>query len=160
MVPELAGNTDRRSTMRLRRSTGLILADAGEEQAKKSSPIFKKLMQGSGHAMSHGGDDSMREDIYKGHRITVMTTYQIRIDGKLFKGQLGVSNAGDVHYHGIPNVGFTSAMDLVRSVIDTFPDDFPVRKGTAKPPLHTAKSVAAKPTKKKSAAANDVKGGK
>jgi hypothetical protein len=143
--------------MRPRQSAGVILADASEDQAKKSSPIFKKLMKESGHAMGHG-NHSMREDLYKGHHITVMTSYQVKIDGKLFKGQLGVSNAGNVHYHGIPNVGFASAIDLVKCVIDVFPDDFPVKKGTGKSTPRMAKKVAKKPAKKKRAAAIAVKG--
>jgi hypothetical protein len=39
-------------------------------------------------------------------------------------GELGVTNAGMVHYHGMPAAGFASALDLVKSVIDTFPDEF------------------------------------
>ncbi len=98
-----------------------ITADASAAQAKKSAPYFKKLLTGMhmGAATS-----SLREADYKGHHITIKTTYQITIDGKLFKGALGVSNTGTVHYHGMPNTAFASALDLIKAVIDVFPDEF------------------------------------
>jgi hypothetical protein len=102
-------------------TAGKITSDASAAQAKKSAPYFKKLLTGMhmGAATS-----SLREADYKGHHITIKTTYQITIDGKLFKGALGVSNAGTVHYHGMPNTGFASALDLVKAVIDAFPDEY------------------------------------
>jgi hypothetical protein len=105
-------------------SKGQITSDASVAQARKNAAYFKKLLQG-GHA--HGGGDgtqAMRTVDYKGHQITIKTTYRITIDGKLFKGALGVTNDGMVHYHGMPTAGFDSAVDLVKSVIDTFPGEF------------------------------------
>ena len=101
---------------------GEITADAGLAQANKSADYFKALLKG-GMPMD-AGMGSMREIDYKGHRVTIETTYKIKIDGKLFKGELSVSNAGSVHYHGIPNVAFDSAVQLVQAVIDTFPQEF------------------------------------
>lgn len=101
---------------------GEITADAGLAQAKTSAAYFKKLLKG-GMPMSPGMG-SMREIDYKGHHVTIATTYKIKIDGKPFKGELSVSNAGSVHYHGIPNVAFDSAVQLVQTVIDTFPQEF------------------------------------
>ena len=99
---------------------GHITADPGLAQAKKTSAFFKSLIENP-HGQ-HGA--SVREDFYKGHRIIIRTTYEIEIDGRPFHGSLDVSNAGTVQYHGIPNVSSNSAVELVRSVIDTFPDDF------------------------------------
>ena len=99
---------------------GEITADAGLAQAKKNEEYFKKLLKG----MHMGGMASMREIGYKGHHISIQTTYKIEIDGKPFKGELGVSNAGTVHYHGMPNTGFDSAVELIECVIDTFPEEF------------------------------------
>lgn len=76
--------------------------------------------QGHGHA-----EQSVREDHYNGHHIIIKTSYDIRVDGKKFSAALGVSNTGNVQYHGVPNVGFASAVDLMRCVIDQFPEDFP-----------------------------------
>ena len=102
-------------------TSGEITADASAAQAKKNAAYFAKLLKSM--SMGHGMR-SMREAEYQGHHITIKTTYQVKIDGRLFKGELGVSNAGTVHYHGMPNTGFASALDLVKCVIDVFPDEF------------------------------------
>jgi hypothetical protein len=74
----------------------------------------------------HGGEtETVREEDYKGHHIVVRTTYRVEVDGVPVEGHLGVTNDGQVHYHAVPNLGFTSAVDLVKKLIDAFPDDFP-----------------------------------
>jgi hypothetical protein len=73
----------------------------------------------------HGGPiEVVRESTYRGHQIVVRTTYSITVDDLAVEGHLGVSNDGQVHYHAIPNLGFSSAIALVEKLIDTFPDDF------------------------------------
>jgi hypothetical protein len=81
----------------------------------------------------HRGDavETVREDDYRGHHIVVRTTYEIEVDGRPVTGHLGVTNDGRVHYHPVPNVSFASAIDLVRQLIDTFPDEF---EGAPPPP--------------------------
>jgi hypothetical protein len=102
-------------------ATAKISADASLAQARKSVLYFKKLLR----AMDMGsGMSSVREAEHNGHHIMIKTTYKITIDGRPFKGQLGVTNGGSVHYEGVPNAGFASALDLVKTVIDTFPDEF------------------------------------
>ena len=100
-------------------STDPITADASLATAQKNAAYFKKLLTGMTH-----GDNSVRELDYKGHHVVVKTTYDVTIDGKPFHAGLGVTNEGDVHYHGMPNVAFASALDLVKAVIDTFPGEF------------------------------------
>ena len=101
-----------------------ITSDASAAQAQKSAAYFKKLLQG-GHEHGSGHDtDAVREVDYKGHHIVIRTTYEITIDGKPFKSELGVTNDGHVHYHGMPAAGFDSAVDLMMSVIDNFPSEF------------------------------------
>ena len=105
-------------------------ADASLAQAKKSAPYFKKLLTsmstGPMGMTGHAGHDtsSVRTAEHNGHHIVVQTTYKITIDGKPFNARLGVTNGGTVHYHGMPNAGFASAIDLVKSIIDNFPDEF------------------------------------
>ena len=74
--------------------------------------------------MGRGGTESVREADYKGHHIVIRTTYRVTIDGVAVTGMLSVSNNGQVHYHAVPNLSFDSAVDLVKKLIDVFPDDF------------------------------------
>jgi hypothetical protein len=106
-------------------STGKITADASLAQAQKNEAYFKRLLTGT-HAHDMG---ELREAEHKGHHIVIETTYTITIDGKPFRAPLGVTNDGSVHYHGMPNVGFDSAIDLVKAVIDTFPGEFAAAGG-------------------------------
>ncbi len=70
----------------------------------------------------HGGE-SVREVTYKGHRIRIVTTYRIEVDGVPITGHLLVNNAGKVHYHAIPNQQFDSAVDVIKRIIDLSPHD-------------------------------------
>jgi hypothetical protein len=80
---------------------------------------------------SHGpAMESIREATYRGHHIVIRTSYQLEVDGQPIQGHLGVSNDGQVHYHAVPELGFASAVDLVKQLIDTFPEDF---EGTGSP---------------------------
>jgi hypothetical protein len=81
--------------------------------------------QDQGHDHGHGMPmESTREATYGGHHIVIRTTYQIEVDGTPIEGHLGVTNDGQVHYHAVPNLSFASAVDLVKQLIDTFPEDF------------------------------------
>jgi hypothetical protein len=73
----------------------------------------------------HGGSmESVREATYRGHKIVVRTSYHIQVDDVSIEGHMGVTNDGQVHYHPVPNLSFNSAIDLVKQLIDIFPDDF------------------------------------
>lgn len=72
----------------------------------------------------HPVTDSVREADYQGHHIVVRTHYEIEVDGRAVTGHMGVTNDGHVHYHPVPNMSFASAIDLVKQLIDVFPDDF------------------------------------
>ena len=81
--------------------------------------------QDQGHDHGHGIPmESTREATYYGHHIVIRTTYHIEVDGTPIEGHLGVTNDGQVHYHAVPNLSFASAVDLVKQLIDTFPEDF------------------------------------
>lgn len=69
--------------------------------------------------------ESLREATYDGHEIVVRTSYTIEVDGQPITGHVGVGDDGRVHYHAVPERSFTSAIDLVKKLIDLFPDDFP-----------------------------------
>jgi hypothetical protein len=91
--------------------------------AKKHAPAVRKAQK-----QHHTSSTSVREADYNGHHIVVTTTYSIEVDGIALMGHMGVANDGSVHYHPIPNMRFTSAIDLVKQVIDVFPDEFAVPK--------------------------------
>jgi hypothetical protein len=75
--------------------------------------------------MHHGESVVTRETDYKGHHIMVRTKYEVEIDGQPLMGHLGVNDEGSVHYHPVPNMSFGSALDMVKKIIDVFPQDFP-----------------------------------
>jgi hypothetical protein len=75
--------------------------------------------------------ESVREADHNGHHIVVRTAYRIEVDGRPVTGHIDVSNEGTIAYHGLPNMSFDSTVDLVKMLIDQFPDDF--SKGIARP---------------------------
>ncbi|MFI5531214.1 hypothetical protein ACIA8O_22055 [Kitasatospora sp. NPDC051853] len=75
-------------------------------------------------AHPHGPARSVREDEYQGHRITITTTYEITVDGRPLPAHIGVDDSGEVHCHALPAYQVASAVELVRALIDAFPDDF------------------------------------
>jgi hypothetical protein len=76
----------------------------------------------------HPVTDSVREADYQGHHIVVRTHYEIQVDGRAVTGHMGVTNDGQVHYHPVPNMSFASAIDLVKQLINVFPNDFTKQK--------------------------------
>lgn len=98
------------------------------EAAKPESIVqhVKQQTRGRRRAVhEHGaGMESVRELEYKGHRIAIRTSYAIEVDGVPIEGHMGVTNDGRVHYHAVPNLAFPSAIDMVKQLIDTFPEDF------------------------------------
>jgi len=92
------------------------------EHVAKNAPAVQRTQH------DHGGTtESVREATYRGHHIVIRTSYHIEVDGVPVEGHLGVTNDGQVHYHAVPNLGFSSAVDLVKQLIDTFPEDFQAR---------------------------------
>ena len=72
------------------------------------------------HHGNHGGPfTTEREDQYCGKRIVVRTTYEITVDGRHLDAHMLVMDDGSVHYHGLPNYSFRSAMEMVRYAIDS-----------------------------------------
>ena len=81
--------------------------------------------------------ESVREAIYKGHHIRIVTTYRIEVDGVPISGHLLVTDGGMVHYHAIPNQEFPSAVDMVKRIIDLSPEGFsPTGEGHGDHPHH------------------------
>lgn len=96
---------------------------------------YKRLKSGQPVAAGHAGQDkdsfkSVREIEYQGHKITIQTQYEIKVDGKPVSGHVYVDNTGKVSSHALPAYSFVSAVDLVKKMIDEFPDDFTMKKSS------------------------------
>jgi hypothetical protein len=84
------------------------------------------------HGQGAGGTiETVREDDYKGHHISVRTTYRIEVDGRALDVPLMIDNDGNIHCHSLPNYRFDSTVHLVRQLIDTFPNEFRDRAAPA-----------------------------
>ena len=75
-----------------------------------------------GHGVEAGTSTSVREIEHKGHDVRIETTYRITIDGRPLQGHVEVLPSGAVHYHRFPQYAPQSALDVVRTVIDTLWD--------------------------------------
>lgn len=99
---------------------------------------YKKLRKGqtvsAGHAAGHdvGKHESIREVDYSGHHITIRTSYEIKVDGRPITGHVYVDNTGKVSTHALPAYSFSSTIDLVKKLIDMFPDNFGRKKRKAR----------------------------
>lgn len=105
--------------------------------ANKNAGRVKQAQQ-----VPHHQAESVRTAEYRGHHIIVKTRYAIEVDGRSVTGHLGLTNDGHVHYHPIPNLSFASAVDMVKAIIDVFPDRFqkkrrPKKQGGMKGKKHT-----------------------
>lgn len=101
------------------------------------------------HGAGDHGVESVREQVHNGRRIVIRTRYEIEVDGKPLAAPIGVDDQGEVHCHSLPNYQTLSAVDMVKALIDNFPDDFPEpaprpRSGAAKKIVTAKKSSAPK----------------
>lgn len=78
---------------------------------------------GEGH--EHGSMESVRTASHCGHEIVIKTCYEITVDGKSLAQHLSLGDDGILHTHSLPEYGFSSAVDLVKKVIEAFPEEFP-----------------------------------
>jgi hypothetical protein len=77
----------------------------------------------SGHDHGHGLE-AVRQAEHRGHRIVIKTCYEITVDGQPVTTHLSLGNDGTLRTHAMPNYAFSSAVDLVKKIIDLFPDEF------------------------------------
>jgi hypothetical protein len=107
-----------------------LLAESLGDATRQASVLASRRAASSSadHPHEHA---SVRTAEHNGHTIEIRTTYDVRIDGEPLEAHIGVGNDGNVHYHGLPNYTEASAVDLMRRVIDAFPDDYPPHAGHA-----------------------------
>ncbi|MFF8383686.1 hypothetical protein [Streptomyces kanasensis] len=77
------------------------------------------------HMGHHGRVASVREAEYEGHKIKIVTTYEITVDGRPFAVGLKVHDDGTLSCHGLPTYQFASAVETVQALIRKYPKYFP-----------------------------------
>jgi hypothetical protein len=93
----------------------------------------------------HGGQvTSTRMAEHRGHQIALETIYRVKVDGKLAKIPLMVDDTGAVHCHSLPNYQFDSAMDMIKAIIDLFPDSFGAKRQDTHHAHHGSRSSRSK----------------
>ncbi|MFI8459978.1 hypothetical protein [Kitasatospora sp. NPDC085464] len=92
---------------------------------------FGTYLAGIAPAPGHMGTDhhpgrssSVRTAEYEGHRIRVVTTYDITVDDRPLPAGLDVDDDGVLSCHGLPAYQFYSAVDTVKALIRHFPGRF------------------------------------
>ena len=146
--------------MKKRKQPDYIQPDLQPEDLAKSLYKARPKKTKKKKKAHHGPRKIVRSESYRGHDVRIETTYKITIDGKAVNGHLDVTNAGQVHYHPLPNRSTSSAIEMVRAIIDSFPDDFPspVKRGRAG--SKGKKRVYAKKAKAKKASSSSRTGRK
>ncbi|MBI1868819.1 MAG: hypothetical protein HYS06_11090 [Methylocystis sp.] len=93
-----------------------------------SAPLLKSVARLP--QIKHGAmhNKSVRTFSHKGHEISIATTYEVKIDGRVVHFPLTVSEDGHVQSHAIPNYSLSSAVDIVKTIVDNFPEDFEKKK--------------------------------
>lgn len=79
---------------------------------------------------------SVREFTHSGHIVKIITTYHVEVDGHPVRAHLSVDEDGQVYTHATPFVTYASATDLMKSVIDAYPDSFSGSDGGHPHPHH------------------------
>lgn len=90
---------------------------ATPEQLSAALDLYQDDLQRL-HNMHNGPHESVRDVTYKGHDIRIATSYRIELDGRPITGHFLVNNSGRVHYHAIPNQEFSSAVDVIKRIVD------------------------------------------
>ena len=87
------------------------------------------LKSGEGGHEAEGGHahsmESVRTATHCGREIVIKTCYEITVDGKTLESHLSVDNEGNLHTHALPEYAFSSAVDVVKKIIEAFPSEFP-----------------------------------
>ena len=79
---------------------------------------------------------SVRKLSHAGREIEIHTHYRVVIDGQEFPDPFHVLNDGSVSYHGLPQYSTSSAVDLVKRIVDELLGDDPPPIGDDDEALH------------------------
>jgi hypothetical protein len=102
-----------------------VLKNYSPTEGAQSHPdwVKKKFPE---YLEAHGKheDTSVREITHNGHNIKIITTYRVEVDGKPATMHLSVDEDGQVYTHATPFITYASAVDLMKEVMDAYPDAF------------------------------------
>jgi hypothetical protein len=101
-----------------------VLARYSPTDGAQSHPEWVKTKFPS-YVEPHGKHEatSVRELAHKGHTVRIITTYRVEVDGKPADLHLSVDEDGQVFTHATPFVTYASAVDLMKAVMDAYPED-------------------------------------
>ncbi|MCG8403870.1 MAG: hypothetical protein MI923_01605 [Phycisphaerales bacterium] len=111
----------RRFDTKLPKTSALAEIEFPSETAVQPAWIAKRYPDYVHDHGIHGELTSVRRSEYAGHTIQVTTSYKIEIDGTKVNLHASVDNDGTVHCHTTPYDRYHSILDLVRTLIDRFP---------------------------------------
>ena len=102
-----------------------VLAHYSPTDGANSHPDWVKT-QFPAYIAPHGGHEAkaVREFAHRGHLVKIITTYRVEVDGHPIRTHLSVDEDGRVYTHATPFVTYASAIDLMKAVIDGYPDFF------------------------------------
>ena len=98
------------------------------EGPESVQPDWVRELVGDEPAMEHLLR-SVRTAEHAGHRIEIVTTYEISIDGRPVHIHASVGDDGLLRCHESPYARVRSALDLVKHLIDLYPDAFAEHAG-------------------------------
>jgi hypothetical protein len=107
-----------------------VLARYSPTDSANSHPDWVKT-QFPTYVDPHAGHEatSVREFTHNGHVVKIITTYRVEVDGKPVHGHFSVDEDGRVYTHATPFVTYGSAVDLMKAMIDAYPDAFAAGSG-------------------------------
>jgi hypothetical protein len=108
-----------------------VLAHYSPTDMATSHPDWVKT-QFPAYIAPHAGHEAtaVREFAHGGHVVKIITTYRVEVDGNPIRAHLSVDEDGRVYTHATPFVTYASAIDLMKAVIDAYPDSFSVPGGS------------------------------
>lgn len=102
-----------------------VLKNYSPTEGAQSHPAWVKAKFPS-YIPSHDKHEatSVRELTHNGHAVKIITTYRVEVDGAPAGMHLSVDEDGQVYTHATPFVTYASAVDLMKEVMDAYPDAF------------------------------------
>lgn len=83
------------------------------------------------HGSHHDPLTSVRKFTHQGHEVKITTTYRIEIDGVDIQPHALVDNEGNLFSHVMPFETYGSAPELIKTLLDRFPEFFAKLKADA-----------------------------